>query len=284
MFRTNKRYWLYLAPAFIILFIFVVFPIFNTIWLSFHDKQGNISLETYEYVLTNDKFQEAVKHTIIYALIVTPITLFLSLMISYLLSLKIKFKNVFQTIYFLPYVTSTIAIGAVWALMYHTDYGVFNQIIMFFGGDPIGWLTDPNFALLSLIIFGIWKGLAFNILILFTAIAGIDDNLDKAALVDGTSSIKTFFKIKLPQIYPVIAYLIIMQMIHSVKVFEEVVALFGNTTGPDNSANTLVYYIQDYIVMDPTVAAVASVMLLSLTLILTFINKKTSKLFSRGGN
>lgn len=279
--KINKAYY-YLAPALILIGIFVIYPLLGAIFQSFHDKQGNLSLETYQYVFTNTKYHKAILNTLLYTLITTPITITLSLFISYLLSLKIKFKNTFQVLFFLPYVTSTIAIGLVWSFMYHTDYGLFNALIVGLGGTAIPWLSSASFAMISLILFGIWKALAFNILILFTALSSVDDNLDKAALVDGTSSFKTFYKIKLPQIYPVLAYLIIIGLIHSLKVYEEVVSLFGPiNAGPDNSAITLVYYIQQNIVTDPYVASVAAVSLLGITLILTLFNNKFTKYFSR---
>ena len=167
--------------------------------------------------------------------------------------------------------------------MYHTDYGLFNSLLEAVGLDKVGWLTDPSISMVSVIIFGVWKGLAFNILILFTAISGVDTSLEKAALIDGTSSIKTFFKIKLPQIYPILTYLIIIGLIHSLKVYEEVISLFGDA-GPDSAASTLVYYIYDkfYLVSDPSAAAVAAVVLFVITIILTLFNRKITSMFRRG--
>jgi multiple sugar transport system permease protein len=134
-------------------------------------------------------------------------------------------------------------------------------------------------------LFGIWKGLAFNVLILFTAISGFDKSLENAARIDGTKSSKIFWKIKLPQVYPVLAYLIIVGLIHSIKVYEEIVALFGSTTaGPNNEAISLVYYIVQkfYTANDPSVAAVAAFALLLLAFILTLINRVLTKKFDRG--
>lgn len=278
--KSNRAY-SYLAPALIILFIFTIFPIFNSIFLSFHDLQGDLSLQTYQRVLTDDKFHDAVINTIKYAIIVTPISITFAILLSYFLSNKIKFQNTFQTIFFLPYVTSTIAIGTVWAYMFHTDYGLLNTVLTSFGMDPIGWLSDPNYFFISVMIFGIWKSLAFNILILYTAIQGIDDNLEKAALVDGSTPFKTFVKIKLPQIYPVVTYLVIVGFIHSIKVYEEVVALYATTAGPDNSGITMVYYIyqQFQTLNKPEYASAAAVVLLVITVILTVINKLISKRF-----
>ncbi len=276
--KSNKAYY-YLIPALFVILIFTIYPIFNSIFLSFHDIKGNLSLQTYQRVLADEKFHLAIKNTIMYALIVTPIGIITSLFISFFLTSKIKFKNTFQTIFFLPYVTSTIAIGTVWAYMYHTDYGIFNSILNALGFDSVGWLSNPDVFFISVMIFGIWKSLAFNILILFTAISGVDDSLEKAALIDGSTPMKTFFKIKLPQIYPVLTYLIIVGFIHSIKVYEEVVSLYTLTAGPDNSGITMVFYIyqQFQTLNKPEYASAAAVVLLIMTLTLTVLNKFLSK-------
>lgn len=277
--KGNKSVYLYILPALILIAIFTIYPIFNAFFMSFQAPNGDINFGNYEYVLKSDMFWKGVKNTLLYAVVVTPISISISLVISYLLSLKIKFRNTFQTLYFLPYVTSTIAIGSVFAMMYHTNYGVFNAMLEAIGLDPIGWLTNPKYSMLSVILFGIWKSLAFNILILFTALQGIDENLEKAALVDHASSLTIFFKVKVPQIYPVVTYLLVIDLIYNFKVYEEVVSLFKGNAGIDNSAMTMVYYIyqQFYTVSDYSLAAVGAVMLLILVGGLTMINKLVSK-------
>lgn len=280
----KKNALLYIAPAILLTTIWVFYPLINAIIISFVDRNGGgFTLENYSYVLSSARFLKAFQNTFIYALIATPLTLIISLFISFLLSQKFKIRNLFQTIYFLPYVTSTIAIGAVWKYMYHTNYGLINVILENLNMEPIGWLTDAKFSMISVIIFGVWKALAFNILLLFTAISGIDEGIEKAALIDGASPLKIFFKIKLPQIYPVISYLIIIGVIHSLKVFEEVKSLFGLSPGINNSAITLVYYIQNYFITDRSAAAVAAVVLLLFALILTMLNRLITKyVFKRG--
>ncbi len=277
--KGNNKVYLYILPALILILIFTIYPIFNAFFISFQAPNGDINLSNYEYVLSSDMFWKGVTNTLLYAVVVTPISIIISLVISYLLSLKIKFKNTFQTMYFLPYVTSTIAIGSVFAMMYHTNYGVFNAMLEAIGLNPIGWLTDPQYSMLSVILFGIWKSLAFNILILFTALQGIDENLEKAALVDHASSLTIFLKVKVPQIYPVVTYLLVIDLIYNFKVYEEVVSLFKGSAGIDNSAMTMVYYIyqQFYTVQDFSLAAVGAVMLLIFVSILTILNKLISK-------
>lgn len=281
----NKKAYLYIFPAMLFITVFVIYPILNSFILSLQNAKGSFSFASYQFVLNDPKFHQALINTFIYAIIVTPTIIFLALVVSYCLSLNVKLKNFFQTLFFLPYVTSTLAIGLVFAWMYHSNYGVFNSMLMSIGLQPMQWLNDPKLALPSVIIFGIWKGLAFNILILFTAIQSIDGNLEKAALVDGANSVRTFVKIKLPQIVPVLVYLLVINVISSLKVYEEVVSLFGvNTAGVDNSAITAVFYIFQKLRVSnsPQIAAASAIALFVIILLITMINNFITK--RAGGN
>lgn len=274
--KSNKAY-LYLLPALIILTIFVFYPIINSALLSLNYK-GNFSFGWYESILSNKTFIKALLNTIIYALITTPLCLIISLVISFALNQIKRFNQTFQVILFLPYVTSTIAIGLVFLWMFHSNYGIFNHFLNMLGMSSQEWLTNPSLAIPTLVIFGVWKGLAFNILIIYTALQTIDPNLEKAALIDGASSIKTFIKIKLPQVKPVLIYLLIINMINSLKVYDEVVSLFGaNTAGTGNSAITAVYYIYQQTSQGKFGAAAAAAMVLFvLIFLLTMLNKMIS--------
>ncbi len=271
----NKKAYLYLLPAIIILAIFVFYPIINSFILSFIYK-GSFSFKYYDFIFHDRSFSKAIINTIIYALIVTPISMLIAMVIAFSLSFIKRFSNFFQFIFFLPYVTSTIAIGMVFAWMFHNDYGIINQLLTSLGLPAQAWLTNPQLALPVVIIFGIWKSLAFNILIIFTALQTIDPNLEKAALIDGSNPIKTFIKIKLPQIKGVLTYLLIINMINSLKVYDEVVSIFGTQTpGTNNNAISAVYYIYQAISNSHLgKAAAAAIVLFSLIFLLTILNKK----------
>ncbi len=269
--KDTKKALIFLIPSLIFATVFLFYPIVKTIILSFIAPNGSIGLNNYEYVLGLDLFQKAMSNTIMYTFFVTTFEMIIALLISYALTQKIKFQNIFQTIYFLPYVTSVIAIGAVFKIMYHSDYGIINQILNYFHISSIGWLTDPSVVVISMIILGIWKGLAFNILIIFTGLCTTNPQVEKAALIDGFSTRSIFLKIKLPQIKPILLYLLTMNLIFNLKVYEEVVSLFGTITpGPGSSANTLVYMLYQNTLADPKVAAVISVILLLIVVILRF--------------
>lgn len=268
----NKKALLFLIPSLVFATIFLFYPIVKTIFLSFVAPNGSVGLNNYQYVLSLDLFKTAMVNTIVYTFFVTTLEMIIALIISYALSQKIKFQNFFQTIYFLPYVTSVIAIGAVFKIMYHSDYGIINQMLNHFNIASVGWLTDPKMVVISMIILGIWKGLAFNILIIFTGLCTTNPEIEKAALIDGFSSRATFLKIKLPQIKPILMYLLTMNLIFNLKVYEEVVSLFGTITpGPGSSADTLVYMLYQNTLSDPEVAAVISVILLLVVVGLRFV-------------
>lgn len=266
--KYNVKPFLFLLPSIILMLLFVFYPLINTIMISFISPNGSLSLGNYKYTYGLEGFNTAIYNTGLYTFFVTIIELLLSLVIAYALSQKIKLKNTFQTIFFLPYVTSVVAIGTVFQIMYNADYGIINQILVAIGLNPVTWL-DADHALISIIVFGIWKGLAFNILIIFTAFSTINPNLEKAAIVDGFSNIGTFIKIKLPQIKGVLIYLFTMDIIFNIKVYEEVVALFGTINpGPGGSANTIVYMIYQMTINDPAVSAVLAVTLLVIVIVI----------------
>lgn len=256
----------YLAPALILMSVFVVYPIINTTILSFNEPgDAGYGLGNYIYVLTKlDSFKVGFKNTMLYTIFVTSIELVIALAISYALTKVERLKVLFQTTYFLPYVTSVIAIGTVFKIMFNSEYGIINYIL----GLDIAWLS-ADYAIVSMIILGVWKGLAFNILIVFTGLSTIDTSLEKAAKVDGFSSLKTFIKIKLPQIRGILMYLLTINIIFNIKVYEEVVSLFGRTqAGPGGSANTIVYELYSRMLSDPKGAAAIALVLLVLVIVI----------------
>lgn len=256
----------YLAPALILMSVFVIYPIINTTILSFNEPgDAGYGLGNYIYVLTKlDSFKVGFKNTMLYTIFVTSIELVIALAISYALTKVERLKVLFQTTYFLPYVTSVIAIGTVFKIMFNSEYGIINYIL----GLDIAWLS-ADYAIVSMIILGVWKGLAFNILIIFTGLSTIDTSLEKAAKVDGFSSLKTFIKIKLPQIRGILMYLLTINIIFNIKVYEEVVSLFGRTqAGPGGSANTIVYELYSRMLSDPKGAAAIALVLLVLVIVI----------------
>ena len=196
---------------------------------------------------------------------------------------KIKHKDFFETLFFIPYVTSTLAIGIVFRYFFNDSYGIINYVLSFVGVGPINWLNSVSMSLPTLIIFGIWSGLAFNIIILLAAFRNIDSEYYKVADMFGASNWEQFKKITLPLLVPTMTFLLTVNFIGAFKVYSQVFALFGGTAGVANSATTAVYYIYDkfHIAGRPGPAMAATVILflliLGFTLLQNFIVKKVEE-------
>ncbi len=246
----NKSEWLiYLVPFAVGVIIFTLYPIINVFLTSFKENFNYMTKEfsgwglgNYTYVLQDPYFHQALKNTFFYVFIVIPISTCLAVLIATLLNQKIKFSGLFQTAYFLPMVTSTIAVGLAWRFMFNYKSGVFNYFLGLFGIDAINWLqvTTGNFP--ALCIYGIWAILPFTIILLLSGLQNIDPMYYTAAKVDGAGPIRIFFKITVPLLMPTIFLVMIVNTISCFKVFNELFPLFSGP-GVANNLYTAVYYI-----------------------------------------
>ncbi len=284
--KINYKPWLYLLPSLIFLGLFLVYPLFDVLVYSFEEGYNSasqsyfgIGLYNYSYVLRDPYFLQAVKNTFLIVIITVPISTLLALLISLALSSVKKVKELYQTIYFLPYVTNTLAVGLVFMILFKkTPYsdGLINVLIQFFGGTSIDFIDGPYYAkMLVMCIYTIWVVLPFKILILTSALASVDENLYKAARVDGASSFSTFINITLPMIMPMISYLVITGFIGAFKAYSDEVAIFGTNL---NSAgmNTIVGYVYDMLYGNsggyPSYASSAALILFVIILTITVFN------------
>lgn len=276
----------YISPVLIILMIFSVYPIIKTIDMSFYNKYNYIKdivfqrgLNNYKYIFNDTEFFIALKNTVIYVLWVMPLSISISLLIAVFLNSKIKFKEVFRTIYFIPFVTSTVAISMVWRWIFNSEYGVLNYLLEIVNIDPINWLTDPKYSMVALIILSIWKSLGYNIIIFLAGLQNIDDQYGKAAQIDGANKWKILTKITIPLLSPTILFVSVVSLINSFKVFGEVYALFNKIPGPLNSCLTMVYYIYNkfHNQYHYGIASAAVVVLYIIILSLNFIQFRVGK-------
>ena len=284
--KQNVLGYLYLLPTLIITLVFVAYPLVMSFRMGFYetynyytDQGTGFGLSTFQFVLNDPNFQKALFNTLLISVIAVPVSMIIALAIALLLNAGIKGSKFFQAIYFLPYVTSVIAIGIVWSWLFHSDFGYINQFLGLFGVEPIQWLNDPQMAIWALIIFNIWSGLAFKIVIFLSGLQNIDPQYYKAAQIDGTPKWKVFTRITLPLLSPTVFFLTITSVIGSFKVYNEVFALFGGKPGPANSCMTVVYYIYDMFYGSSQVhkAAAASIILFVIILIITGIQMLVSK-------
>jgi len=283
--------WLYLIPSILFLGIFMVYPLIDVFIYSFEEgynsaSQTYIDVGTYNYsyVLHDPYFLQAVKNTFIMVIITVPISTGLALLISVGLSSIEKLRNMYQTIYFLPYVTNTLAVGLVFMILFKkTPYsdGLANLIINFFGGASIDFIDGPYWAKMFVLCFyTIWVVMPFKILILTSALASVNRDYYNAAKVDGTSKFRIFRKITLPMISPMLFYLIITGFIGAFKAYSDAVALFGTNLNAAEM-NTIVGYIYDMLYGDsggyPSYASAAAIILFAIVLTITCINLLISK-------
>ncbi len=289
----NKSYkaWLYLLPAILFLGVFLVYPLIDVFVYSFEEGYNyasqtffGVGLYNYSYVLHDPYFLQAVQNTLILVLITVPVSTGLALLISVGLSSIKKLRNLFQTIYFLPYVTNTLAVGLVFMILFKkTAYsdGLINLIITTFGFNSVDFIEGPYWAkMLVLCIYTVWVVLPFKILVLTSALASVKQDYYNAAKLDGTSKWRTFTRITIPMISPMLFYLIITGFIGAFKAYSDAVALFGTNLNAAEM-NTIVGYVYDMLYGDsggyPSFASAAAVILFAIVLTITCINLLVSK-------
>lgn len=289
--KNNLKAWLYLLPALLFLGAFMVYPLIDVFIYSFEEafnfasgtSQG-IGIYNYQYILRDPYFLQALKNTFILVIITVPLSTFLALLISLALNSIKKLKDLFQTIYFLPYVTNTLAVGLVFMILFKkTAYsdGLVNLLINSLGYSSIDFIDGPYFAKMFVLCFyTIWVVLPFKILILTSALASVNEDYYKAAKIDGTSKFRIFTKITLPMISPMIFYLIITGFIGAFKAYSDVVAIFGTDLNAAGM-NTIVGYIYDMLYGSsggyPSFASAAAIILFMIVLTITVINLLVKK-------
>ena len=289
--KNNLKAWLYLLPAILFLGVFMVYPLVDVLIYSFEEGYNSssqlysgIGFYNYSYILRDPYFLQALKNTFILVIITVPLSTGLALLISVGLSSIKWLRNLFQTVYFLPYVTNTLALGLVFMILFKpTAYsdGLVNLIINFFGGSTVDFIDGPYWAkMLVLCIYTIWVVMPFKILILTSALASVNRDYYNAARIDGTSPFRIFRKITLPMISPMLFYLVITGFIGAFKAYSDAVALFGTKLNVAEM-NTIVGYVYDMLYGDgggfPSYASAAAIVLFAIVLTVTCINLLVSR-------
>ncbi len=289
--ENNLKGWLYLLPAILFLGFFMVYPLVDVFIYSFEEGYNSASqtffgvgLYNYSYVLHDPYFLQALKNTFILVIITVPLSTIIALLISVGLNSITAVKKLYQTVYFLPYVTNTLAVGLVFMILFkktaYTD-GLANLVLAWFGRGPIDFIDGPYWAKMFVLCFyTIWVVMPFKVLILTSALASVNQDYYNAAKVDGTSSFRIFRKITLPMISPMIFYLVITGFIGAFKAYSDAVALFGTNLNAAEM-NTIVGYVYDMLYGDsggyPSYASAAAILLFAVVFTITLINLSISK-------
>ncbi len=289
--KQQRKAWLYLLPALLFLAAFMVYPLIDVFIYSVEEGYNftsqtyfGVGLYNYSYVLHDPYFLQAVKNTFLLVIITVPLSTGLALIISLALSSIRPLRDLFQTIYFLPYVTNTLAVGLVFMILFQkTEYtdGLINLMIQWFGGSSVDFIEGPYWAKMFVLCFyTIWVVMPFKILILTSALASVNPDYYKAARVDGTSKGRIFLRITLPMISPMVFYLIVTGFIGAFKAYSDAVALFGTDLNAAGM-NTIVGYVYDMLYGDsggfPSYASAAAIILFAIVLTITCINLLVSK-------
>ncbi|MBP3315067.1 MAG: sugar ABC transporter permease [Clostridia bacterium] len=311
--KQQWKAWLYLAPAIILLLIFTVWPIINTVRMAFingfdfsyiaentkDEKIISIGIRNFANVIRNPFFTNALKNTLLLCVLTVPLSTFLALLIAVCLNSIKPLQKLLQTIFFLPYVTNSIAIGMVFAAMFNivgnvvsgkidgpliNNPGFINQVIEFFGGHRINWMnsgSEYRENILVMVIYIVWNALPFKILILLGGLQSVNKQYYDAAKVDSTPKWRVFTKITVPLLSPMLAYVIITGFIGGFKEYSSIVGVFGETMGPPHDPgrlNTVVGMIYNYIEKrNFGIASAGALILFVIILIVTFINLWVSK-------
>ena len=289
--KRNAKAWLYLLPALLFLGVFMIYPLVDVVVYSLEENFNavkevytGVGLENFSHVLRDPYFLQAVKNTFILVIITVPLSTGLALFISLGLSSVQPLRRLYQTVYFLPYVTNTLAVGLVFMLLFQyndSQVGLFNLLIRAFGGSPVDFIDGPYWAKMTVMcLYTVWVVMPFKILILTSALASVPQSYYNAAKIDGTSKWRTFTRITLPMISPMIFYLIITGFIGAFKAYSDEVALFGVNLN-EAGMNTIVGYVYDMLYSTggsyPSYASAAALILFAIVLTITVINLMVSR-------
>lgn len=311
-FKSSKKFniepFLYLLPFIIGILVFTIYPIFNVLRYSFIEGLGHPlgkqlaerctffltdatskgcdltwGLANYEYVLKDKYFWSALKNTFQYVICVVPISTCLAIIFAVLLNQKIKLRGLYQTIFFLPMVTSSIAVGICWKYLFNYNYGFINYLLNLVGIPSVNWLGDASMNIWAVIIFGIWNIMPMTIILLLSGLQNIDEMYYTAARVDGAKSVRIFFKITVPLLAPTIGLVMILNTISSFKVYASIFPLFNGDAGiTGKNLYTAVFYIYNQFFINSKYgrAAAAAVLLFFIIFAFTMFQKWFQKKIS----
>ena len=303
--KHQWKAWLYLSPAILLLLVFTVWPIMNTLRMAFLNGYGNMAaiggatfnfgIENFLKVVEYKEFLQCLSNTAILCVATVPISTILALLIAVALNSIKPLQKTLQTIFFLPYVTNSIAIGMVFAAMFNIvglkqggtladTWGIINNVIQFFGGEPINWINAGSTYIANIvvmIVYIVWNALPFKILILLGGLQSINKQYYDAAKVDGTPRGRVLTRITIPLLSPMLAYVIITGFIGGFKEYSSIIGIFGDKMGPPDDAgrlNTMVGFVYDALERDRQGrASAAALILFVIILVITLINNKIIK-------
>ena len=247
--QRNRAGWYFIAPALALIGVFFFLPVAASLLLSITDFDiyaiadlGNarfVGLRNYTDLFRNPVFWTAVKNTFYFALVGGPLTVAVSLCAALLVNARVvKYKSFFRTIYFIPFVTTLVAVAIVWKYLYHPQYGLINYVLGWFGVGPVSWLAEPRWAMPSIILMAVWKNFGYNMLIFIAGLQNIPAELYEAAYLDGAGPLRRFWHVTLPMLAPTFLFVGVITMIGYFQLFAEPYVMTGG--GPLRATTSLV--------------------------------------------
>jgi len=279
--REYGAAYLFLWPALLLGIIFVIVPMISIFYLSFTNwdpitgRKDFVGWMNYVYLIQDPKFHKAIINTLYFAGVKVPLDLVISLFIAVLIDKAIRGVKFFRISFFAPVVTPMVAVAMVWLWLFDPLLGPFNQLLKLIGLEPVGWLNDPRWAMPAVILFSLWKGLGYDIVIFLAGLQAIPQYLIEAAMVDGANSRQIFFRVTLPLLSPVIYFVLLIGIINAFKIFTQISVMTPHG-GPLYSTGVMVFYIyqQAFESYKMGRAAAAAVVLFGMVIALTMVQKK----------
>lgn len=283
----NEWKWAYImiAPTIIGLMILNIIPILQTIYLSFFKSgafgKGNIfvGFDNYKRMFSDVQTWYAVRNTLLYTCLVVPVTITIALIIAVVLNKKIKGKGIYRTIYFIPMVAAPAAVTMVWRWLYNNNFGFINHILSEIGLNRVKWTEDPNIAIFSIALIGIWSTIGYCMVILLAGLQEIPRDYYEASNIDGASSVKQFFTITLPLVSPTLFFVAVTSIITAMQVFDVIFMMVDVANPSYNSTVSLVYlfYNNSFKYSNKGYGSAIIVLLLAIIMLITMIQMKAQK-------
>lgn len=243
--------WLLLLPTLMVLGAFMFYPVFKALIISLYDwdmispDKRWVMFGNYQELLTDRLFWQAVRNTAVYVLGTVPAEMAIALGVALLLNQALHFRAFYRLAFFIPYITTVVAIAMVWAWMYHDQWGLLNTILGWFGMAPQRWLLDPRWTLFTIILMSIWKNAGYTTILFLAGLQNLDRELYSAARVDGANRWQAFRHITWPLLTPTTFFVSVTSIIAGFKVFTEIFVLYGGKPGPLRVATTMVFYVYE---------------------------------------
>ncbi len=277
--------WFMVAPTIIGLIVLNIIPIFQTLYLSFFKSgafgKGNVfvGLDNYRKLLADEQVWCAVRNTLLYTCLVVPITVIIALLLAVVLNGKIKGKGIYRTIYFIPMVAAPAAVTMVWKWLYNNQYGLINHVLKSMGLKGVNWIDDPNVAMVSIVIIGIWSTVGYSMVLLLAGLQEIPRDYYEAANIDGANAVKQFFSITIPLISPTLFFVLVTSIITAMQVFDVIYMMIDVTSPSYDSTVSLVYlfYNNSFKYSNKGYGSAIVMLLLLIIMIITVIQTKLQK-------